>query len=75
MDRDDHRLNNMIGASDVKLKDRDHWFSFKSQKVLKYNLAVQLLLAEDMTPEEAIQTSDEFHNLFYKMVMEYTPNG
>lgn len=59
----------MISSSDnVKLKT---WWTYQSQKKMIYLLARDLLLAEDVAPEEAIKTSQDFHNLFHKMVIEY----
>ena len=48
------------------------WYSWDNQRKMNYELAKALLLTEDMTPEEAIDTALEFHSIFFDKVLRYT---
>ena len=70
---DDRKLNSYIDcSSNVTLKpEEEFWFSRPNQRKLTYLLAKDLLLAENMHPEEAIEQAMDFHNLFYDKVLKF----
>lgn len=45
-----------------------HWYSRRNQKILAYQLAKELVV-DGMEPEEAIEFSKEFIELFYEKAM------
>ena len=69
----DSRLNSYIECStNVELKSEpEFWFSRPNQRRLTYSLARELLLAETMHPEEAIEQAMQFHDLFYDKVLKF----
>ena len=63
----------MIALShNVTLPDNDNeeWYSWANQRKMSYVLAKELLLSEDMTPAQAVETAVEFHREFYERVMK-----
>ena len=71
MNLDNIKMNALINKStNVELKD-DEWFSWANQRKLTYLMAKELLLSEDMTPDEAIDLALEFNKAFYRKVIDY----
>ena len=70
---DNRKLNSLIDCStNVDLKsEEEFWFSRPNQRKLTYLLARDLLLAENMHPEEAIEQAVDFHNAFYEKVLKF----
>lgn len=70
----DTKLNSFIEcSSNVELKrEPEFWYSRANQKKLIYSLARDLLLAEDLTTQEAIDQAVDFHNEFYDTVLKFS---
>lgn len=70
----DTKLNSYIACSkNVELKEEpEFWYSLRNQRKLTYSLARDLLLAEDIEPQQAIDQAVEFHNRFYETVIKFS---
>ena len=70
MNRQDDKLNQMIGSSDIPLKKQQFWFDFNGQRYHAYNTALQLYCHfDDMSMEDAIDEAVKFNNIFYNKVI------
>ena len=69
----DRKLNEMIDSADnVELIKEPHWFKdWTNQHRLIYKLGCELLTHAEVTPQEAVDTSKEFHDIFYNRILRF----
>ena len=71
---DDTVLNSMIAQSQfAQPQEEEFWFSRANQKKMVYELGAQLLVSEEMTPNEAIEMAQEYVDTFYSTTL--SPSG
>lgn len=73
---DDQLLQSMINQTQFKESsnvEEGFWYSFPNQKRLAFGVASQLLIADEITPQEAVKTAKEFIDHFYSEVI--APNA
>ena len=71
---DDTVLHSMIAQSQyAQPQEEEFWFSRANQKKMVYELGAQLLVSEEMTPNEAIEMAQEYVDTFYSTTL--SPSG
>ena len=71
---DDTVLHSMIAQSQfAQPQEEEFWFSRANQKKMVYELGANLLVSEEMTPNEAIEMAQEYVDTFYSTTL--SPSG
>ena len=71
---DDTVLHSMLSQSQyAQPQEEEFWFSRANQKKMVYELGAQLLVSEEMTPNEAIEMAQEYVDTFYSTTL--SPSG
>ena len=71
---DDTVLHSMLSQSQyAQPQEGEFWFSRANQKKMVYELGAQLLVSEEMTPNEAIEMAQEYVDTFYSTTL--SPSG
>ena len=71
---DDTVLHSMLAQSQyAQPQEEEFWFSRANQKKMVYELGAQLLVSEEMTPNEAIEMAQEYVDTFYSTTL--SPSG
>ena len=71
---DDTVLHSMLAQSQfAQPQEEEFWFSRANQKKMVYELGAKLMVAEEMTPKEAIEMAQDYVDTFYSTTL--SPSG
>lgn len=71
---DDKILHSMLEQTQfAQAQEPEFWFSRANQKKMVYELGAKLMVAEEMTPTEAIALAQEYVDTFYSTTL--SPSG
>ena len=67
------KLNSVIEGLQKEIRElnEDHWYSYKNQKKLVFNLASQLKTQLDLPDEQCIAEAQNFVDTFYTLKIGY----